>query len=98
MPNIENQLIMKATAKINNLTSLEGKHIIVRNLSRILDIRIMDIDVESRTVTLVYDSILAFEKAKNELRRIGFPISKCSYQPPILNSILPNYQNSRIRA
>ncbi len=98
MLNNENQHIMKATAKINNLTSLDSKHIIVRNLSRILDIRIMDIDLESRTVSLVYDSRLAFEKAKNELRRIGFPITKCSYQPPIINSVLPNYQLSRIRA
>ena len=53
---------MRATAQLNDLKCREGKHIIVRNLSRIMDIRILDIDVESRTVSLVYDSILAFEK------------------------------------
>ncbi len=73
---------MRATAQLNDLKSSEEKHMIVRNLSRILDIRILDIDLESRTVSLVYDSILAFEKAKNELRRIGFPVAKCTYQPP----------------
>ncbi len=89
---------MKATAQLNDLKSLEGKLIIVRNLSRILDIRILDINVESRTVSLVYDTISAFEKAKNELRRIGFPIAKCTYQPPTTKSILPNYGDKRIYA
>ncbi len=89
---------MKATAQLNDLKSPESKHIIVRNLSRILDIRILDIDVESRTVSLVYDSILAFEKAKTELRRIGFPIAKCTYQPPTTRSVLPDYGDRRIYA
>lgn len=89
---------MKATAQLNDLKSSESKHIIVRNLSRILDIRILDIDVESRTVLLVYDSVLAFEKAKNELGRIGFPIAKCTYQPPTTRPILPDYGDRRIIA
>lgn len=87
---------MRAIAKIDDLKSLDEKHIIVRNLSRILDIRILDIDVESRTVSLVYDSILAFEKAKNELRRIGFPIAKCTYQPPNEQFILEDSENLAI--
>ena len=87
---------MKAIAKIDDLKSQEGKHIIVRNLSRILDLRILDIDVESKTVSLVYDSILAFEKAKNELRRIGFPIAKCKYQPPNTRFFLEDHKNLAI--
>ncbi len=89
---------MKATAEVKGLKSLESKHIIVRNLSRILDIRILDINVDSRTVSLIYDSILAFEKAKNELRRIGFPITKCTYQTPNRTSVLPDYGDRRIYA
>lgn len=89
---------MKATAQLNDLKSLDGKHIIVRNLSRILDIRILDIDLESRTVSLVYDSILAFEKAKNELRRIGFPIAKCTYQPPTTKSVSLDHGDRQIIA
>lgn len=87
---------MRATAQLNDLKSPDEKHIIVRNLSRILDLRILDIDVESRTVSLVYDSILAFEKAKNELRRIGFPIAKCTYQPPSERFMLGDHENLAI--
>lgn len=89
---------MKATAQLNNLRTPECKHIIVRNLSRILNIRVLDIDVENRTVSLVYDSILAFEKAKKELRRIGFPIEKCTYQPPRTKSDLSDYGDRQIIA
>lgn len=87
---------MRAIAKIDDLKSLEEKHIIVRNLSRILDIRILDIDLDSRTVSLVYDSILAFEKAKNELRRIGFPVAKCTYQPPSKRFMSKGHENLAI--
>lgn len=87
---------MKAIAKIEGLKSPEQKHIIVRNLSRILDVKILDIDMESRTLSLVYDTLLAFEKAKNELRRIGFPIGKCTYQPPKKRFVLNNHQNLAI--
>jgi len=73
---------MRATAQLQDLSSESCKHVIVRNLSRILDIRILDIDVESRTVSFVYDSVLALEKAKRELWRIGFPVLKCRCQDP----------------
>lgn len=77
---------MKASAKIDSLKTKDSKSRIVRNLSRILDLRILDVDLENRTIHLVYDSILAFEKAKRELLSIGHPISKCSYQEPNKNS------------
>ena len=73
---------MKAIVRIENLKSPDSKYCVVRNLSRILDVRILSIDLENRTIQFVYDSILAFEKAKLELMRIGYPISQCSYQEP----------------
>lgn len=85
---------MRATARLNDLKSSDGKHKIVRNLSRILDIRILDIDMDNRTVSLVYDSKLAFEKVKIELRRIGFPIGECTYQPPNVKSISHDFDNN----
>lgn len=85
---------MRATARLNDLESSDGKHKIVRNLSRILDIRILDIDLENRTVSLVYDSKLAFEKVKIELRRIGFPIGECTYQSPKTKSVLHDFDNN----
>ncbi|WP_273568529.1 hypothetical protein [Maribacter halichondriae] len=75
---------MRATAQLQDLSSDSCKHVIVRNLSRILDIRILDIDVENRTVSFVYDSVLALEKAKRELWRIGFPVLHCLCQEPNL--------------
>ncbi len=76
---------MKAIAKINNLKSADATYCIIRNLSRILDVRILSIDLESRSIHFVYDSILAFEKAKLELMRIGYPISQYSHQEPKSN-------------
>ena len=89
---------MKATVKIKDLKYSEGKHMIVRNLSRIMDIRILDINVESRTISLIYDSDLAFEKVKSELRRIGYPIVKCTYQPPAKRFVLSDYKDVRLQA
>lgn len=73
---------MRVIAKIHGLNSAETKQIIIRNLSRILDVRILEIDINSCTVSLIYDSIKAFENAKEELKRIGFPIVNQNYQPP----------------
>ena len=65
---------MKAAAKIKNLQSDIEKHIIIWNFSRILNIKIMDIDIETGVLSFV------FEQAKKELRRIGCPMInyKCS--------------------
>ncbi len=68
---------MKVVAKVQDLTKDLSKNVISRNLSRILDIRILEIDTENSTITFLYDSGLAFEKAKRELWRIGYPILQC---------------------
>lgn len=73
---------MKAVVTIENLKSTDSKNRIVRNLSRILNLRVLDIDLEHQTIHLVYDSILAFENARRELLSIGFPITRCTYQEP----------------
>ncbi len=73
---------MKATAKIDDLRTPHCKNTIIRNLSRIMDIRILDIDLERHSLSFVYDSIAAFEKAKKELQRIGYPILQCKYETP----------------
>jgi len=44
----KNHIIMKAIAQIEKLNSDRCKHIIVRNLSRIMDIKILDIDLEKK--------------------------------------------------
>ncbi len=65
---------MRAMAELKNIECKEDKHIIVRNLSRIMDIRIVDVDVEKRTIDFLCATTLAFEQVRRELYRIGYPI------------------------
>lgn len=73
---------MKAIAQIQKLNSDRCKHIIVRNLSRIMDIRILDIDLEKKTLSFVYESIAAIDKVKRELCRIGYPLDQFIEKEP----------------
>ena len=73
---------MKAIAQIEKLSSDRCKHIIVRNLSRIMDIRILNIDLENKTLSFVYESIAAFDKVKRELWRIGYPLNQLINKEP----------------
>lgn len=66
---------MKATAKIEDLRSSEAKNTIIRNLSRIMDVRILDVDIVSGILSFLYNSPISFDKVKQELRRIGHPIT-----------------------
>jgi len=65
---------MKALATLKNIDSDTCEKLIVRNLSRILDIRILDIDLENGIISLAYSMQDSFEQVKRELRRIGYPI------------------------
>lgn len=71
---------MKVVAKIKNLQSDNERHIIIRNLSRILDIKVLEIDVENGRLLFLYASPFALQKVKQELSRIGCPMInyKCS--------------------
>ncbi|MBT8300039.1 MAG: hypothetical protein HKP42_06515 [Maribacter sp.] len=73
---------MKAIALIENLDSNRCKHIIVRNLSKIMDIRILEINLDKRTLSFKYDSIAAIEKVKRELWRIGYPLNQFIKKDP----------------
>ena len=72
---------MKAHATLKNVDSEPCKLIIVRNLKRILDIRIIDIDVENGILHFLYSGHKAYENVKKELSRIGYPILQCIYEP-----------------
>lgn len=69
---------MKAFAILKNLDSESCKPVIVRNLNRILDIRIVAIDSTTSVLCFLYNGQSAFESVKNELRRIGYPIQQCT--------------------
>jgi len=73
---------MKAIAQIEKLNSDLCKKTIRRNLSRIMDIRILDIDLENKTLSFVYDSIATIDKVKRELRCIGYPLNQFIKREP----------------
>lgn len=66
---------MITSIKLKQLNTEEGKNIIVRNLSRICDLRILDIDIINKTISLVYNSPFTLDSAKKELRRIGYSLT-----------------------
>ncbi len=60
-----------------NIPSLKSdacKRKILRNLSRILDVRVLEVDVQGKIISFAYQSPMAFEKVKRELRSIGYPM------------------------
>ncbi|MDO6602386.1 hypothetical protein SAMN03080594_103225 [Arenibacter palladensis] len=65
---------MTTLLKVEQLISEESKNIISRNLSRILDLRILDIDVINKTIALVYNNPYVLDKAKKELGRVGYSL------------------------
>ncbi|MFK7812974.1 MAG: hypothetical protein AB8B59_10800 [Maribacter sp.] len=71
---------MRTFATLKNFTSSEAKAIIVRNLHRILDIVILDMDIENSTITILHVSKEALDRAKKELKCIGFPITNLQIQ------------------
>lgn len=71
---------MRAFATLKNFSSSESKDVVVRNLNRILDIVILDIDIENSTITFLHASKSVLERAKRELNCIGFPIMSLQIQ------------------
>ena len=65
---------MKAIAALKNLDPYSSKESIVRNLSRIMDIVIIDIDIEKGMLCFLYNGQKSFDQVKKELDRIGYPI------------------------
>jgi hypothetical protein len=70
---------MKAFLQIKNLNSDEAKRRVIRNLSRILDIKIIKVDIEEGTLFFLYACLPAFQKVKEELLRIGHPVQSCEF-------------------
>ena len=71
-----NRSIMKAEVKLDHLKTEQGKYRISRNLCKILNIRIISVDVPNRILSFVFQNQLAFEQVKKELKRLGYPIKE----------------------
>jgi hypothetical protein len=81
---------MKAVAKIGDLISTKDKLMILRNLGQIMDIRVIDLEVDTGRLFFHYYSPIAIEQVKQELWRIGHPIRYFKFLSPIS----PNLQNN----
>lgn len=79
---------MKAIAKIGNLIPNNDKMMILRNLSRIMDIRVIDLEVDTGRLIFLYYSPIGLEQVKQELWRIGYPIRHFKF----LSTLSPNLQ------
>lgn len=71
---------MRTFATLNNFTSAAGKAIVIRNLNRILDIVILDVDIENSTITFLHASKSALEDVKRELSCLGYSIRNMQIQ------------------
>lgn len=87
---------MRAVAELTNLDTEEGKHTIVRNLHRILDIRILDIDVENGRLIFLYASPVALQQVSQELSRLGYPVKSCSFQGHLPSLQCPGVDTAKI--
>ncbi len=67
---------MKAIVYLDNLSSEAARCSILRNLSRIMDIKVVDIDVQKQALSFLCVSKKTIEEVKSELKRIGFPVKK----------------------
>lgn len=74
---------MKAIAKMDNLISNYDKTTILRNLSRIMDIRVIDLEIDTGRLIFLYYSAIALEQVKRELWRIGYPIRYFKFLSPL---------------
>ncbi|WP_157373888.1 hypothetical protein [Arenibacter certesii] len=83
---------MKARAKLENLNCNADKQIIIRNLSRIMNVRVLEVNIETSTINFLYSTSVVFEEAQRELWRIGFPIKACS-----ISGFEQNHPNKEIR-
>lgn len=67
---------MRAKVHLQNLTSEDGKDKIIRNLGKIMDIRVIELDIKNQILCFLCRNKQGFEQVKHELARIGFPIYK----------------------
>lgn len=74
--NPEINLVMKATVKLENPLNENNKSRIKRNLCRIMNIRIVSIDIRRNVLSFVYQNQNTFDQVRNELKRLGYPIKE----------------------
>ncbi|WP_373071939.1 hypothetical protein [Zeaxanthinibacter enoshimensis] len=64
---------MKVLAHVKDFSSISDKMKIQRNLSKIMNVRILDSDLHTQALTILCGNEFALEQAIRELDRIGLP-------------------------
>lgn len=65
---------MRAYSKLKNIKSDHCRQVIIRNLSKVLNIRILEVGVNEKSLVFLFSTPRAFHKVKEELSRIGYPM------------------------
>ena len=71
---------MEACVRLFNLSNLRDSKLIERNLHRILDVSLVSFDLSERVLCFQYDDPGVYEEVARELKRLGYPITKCLYR------------------
>lgn len=86
MLNYLKHITMKAQATLKNMSSTDCSRIILRNLARIMELRVINLDTDTHLLTFLYSDPRVIQKVRQELRRIGFPVCSLDREkPPTLN-------------
>lgn len=80
--NYLNYIPMKAQATLMNMSSTDCGRIITRNLARIMELRVVKLDTDNHRLTFLYSDPQVIQKVREELRRIGFPVSALNREKP----------------
>lgn len=76
--------LMRTQAFLKNITAEQSKHIVMRNLARIMDTRVVDLDIRTGLLTILCSGQGALRKVERELQRLGYPVKKIiSYERPV---------------
>ncbi len=68
------------------MISLDCSRIVIRNLARIMELRVIKLDTDTHLLTFLYSDPRVIQKVRQELRRIGFPVRSLNReQQPALN-------------
>lgn len=69
------QVLMKINnLKANDLNTDWYKCKICRNLARIMDVKVVEVNIDKKTISFIYENPKAFVMVIDELRRIGYPV------------------------
>ena len=67
---------MKTKVLLKNLSTENDKTTILRNLGKIMDVRVVELDIDKQLLCFLCRNDQSFEEVKHELSRIGFPIGE----------------------